>query len=209
MKVSVLGTGRMGSRIVRALTNNGIEVAWASRDRSRPASMILETGLVHAKAVDVASALEADLIIHTLWFKDLLTWATANKDKLAGKILVDIVNPFNDEFNDFTLDWGTSAAEELQRLLPRTTVVGAFKNTFAQVFDRPMHDGIVSDVYITSNDESARRTVIDLLTGLPFRFMDAGGLSNNRTIERMTLFERELAIRNGHPGYVSFRLFGG
>jgi 8-hydroxy-5-deazaflavin:NADPH oxidoreductase len=208
MLISVIGTGSMGSRLAKELSNNGTELMWGSRDPNRAVNFIEILQLQRVNPVDVPTALEADVIFHTLWFRDLIPWAEKYKETLKGKILVDIVNPFTDSFDDFLLDWGTSAAEELQRIIPQTKVVGAFKNTFAKVFDNPEHEGIQSDVYVTSNDETAKTTVIHLLKGIPFRVLDAGLLKNNRTIERMTLFERELAIRHGHPGYVSFRLFG-
>jgi predicted dinucleotide-binding enzyme len=188
MRTSIIGTGRMGSGLAKILSANGTELAWGSRDPERARGLIEELRLQQVQAVDVQNALEADVIFHTMWFRH--------------------VNPFTESFDDFSLDWGTSAAEELQEKLPRTRVVGAFKNTFAKVLDRPLHEGLTSDVYVTSDDEGAKNTVIDLLSGIPFRVIDAGRLKNNRTIERMTLFGRELAILHGHPGYVSFRLFG-
>lgn len=208
LNISIIGTGSMGSRLAITFSKNGTDIAWGSRDPIRAASLIEEYKLPRVKAVDIQTALGADVIFHTLWFSDLIPWVVENMESLKGKILVDIVNPFNANFDDFSLDWGTSAAEELQKIVPHTKVVGAFKNTFAEVFDRPEHEGILSDVYVTSDDEYAKNTVINLLKGIPFRVLDAGLLKNNRTIERMTLFERELAIRHGHPGYVSFRLFG-
>lgn len=208
MEISVIGTGRMGKGLVKTLTPIASNLRWGSRYVDKAQRLIEENGFRGVQAVSVETALAADIIFHALWFRDLIPWAMANQQKLAGKILVDIVNPFNEDFNDFTTEWGTSAAEELQKKLPATKVVGAFKNTFAKIFDQPVHEGNTSDVYVTSDDEEAKQTVIQLLQGIPFRVMDAGRLLNNRTIERMTLFERELAIRYGHAGYVSFRLFG-
>jgi predicted dinucleotide-binding enzyme len=51
--------------------------------------------------------------------------------------------------------------------------------------------------------------VLDLLAPLPFRTLDAGRLANNRTIERMTLLGRELAVRAGHYPRLAWRLLGG
>ncbi|MDP4086702.1 MAG: reductase [Bacillota bacterium] len=153
-------------------------------------------------------ALDAEIIIHSLWFKDVIPWAKQNKGKLANKILIDIVNPFTEDFNDFTLNWGQSAAEELQNVIPDTKVVGAFKNTFFRVFEEPIHNNLKSDVYVTSDNEKAKETVMEFLSSTPFRILDGGKLSNNRTIERLTLFERELAIRYGNYPYVSNHLFG-
>ncbi|WP_245856160.1 NADPH-dependent F420 reductase [Paenibacillus rigui] len=208
MKVSVIGTGRMGTGLVRNLHPVMSRLVWGSRNPAGAQQLIEKYGFKGVEAAEIQTALQADIIFHALWFRDLIPWAESCRELLKGKILVDLVNPFTEDFSDFTMDWGTSAAEELQHKLPETSVVGAFKNTFFQVLEKPVHQGTVSDVYVTSDDEKAKLAVIQLLQGIPFRIMDAGRLSNNRTIERMTLFERELAIRYGHYPYVSYRIFG-
>lgn len=202
MKVSVIGSGRMGKGLVKILSPHVNELVWGSRNPKYLSK--------HANIIPVSHeiALNADIIIHCLWFKDVIPWAKQNKKKLANKILIDIVNPFTEDFNDFTLEWGQSAAEELQKVIPDTKVVGAFKNTFFQVFEEPIHNDQKSDVYVTSDDEKAKETVMKFLASTPFRILDGGKLSNNRTIERLTLLERELAIRYGNYPYVSNRLFG-
>jgi 8-hydroxy-5-deazaflavin:NADPH oxidoreductase len=207
MKISLLGTGRMGKGLIKTLAPHHQGMLWASRSLQKVESLVQELQ-VNVEPAEYEVALNADVIVHSFWFRDLIPWAQDNKDQLKGKILVDIVNPFTLDFNDFTLDWGTSAAEELQKILPDTKIVGAFKNTFFKVFDEPVHDGLQSDVYITSDDEEAKRTVMELLSGIPFRVIDGGDLKNNRTIERMTLFEREVSIRYGNYPHVSFRMWG-
>jgi 8-hydroxy-5-deazaflavin:NADPH oxidoreductase len=196
MKVSVIGTGRMGKGLVKILSPHVKDLVWGSRHPEQRLQVSHE------------EALEADIIIHSLWFKDVIPWAQMYKEKLANKILIDITNPFTEDFSDFTLDWGKSAAEELQKVVPDTIVVGAFKNTFFKVFDEPLHEDVKSDVYVTSDDEDAKETVMNLLSPIPFRILDGGKLCNNRTIERITLFEREMAIRYGNYPYVANRLFG-
>lgn len=208
MKVSVIGTGRMGGGLVRVLAPVAPGLTWGSRTVEKARSCAEERGLADVRPAGMEEALAADVIVHALWFKDVIPWAAQYEESLAGKILVDIANPFTADFTDFTLGWGQSAAERLQAALPRTRIVGAFKNTFWRVLERPVHEGLTSDVFVTSDDEEAKRTVLHLLRDIPFRVMDGGLLSNNRTIERMTLFERELAMRNGHYPYVSWRLFG-
>ncbi|MBP1930850.1 hypothetical protein [Ammoniphilus resinae] len=76
------------------------------------------------------------------------------------------------------------------------------------MFDQPVHDGLQSDVYITSDDEEVKNKVMEMLSGISFRVIDGGKLKNNRTIERMTLFEREVSIRYGNYPLVSFRMWG-
>lgn len=65
-----------------------------------------------------------------------------------------------------------------------------------------------SDVLVTADDQRAKELVLGLFDGLPFRALDAGPLPNSRTIERMTLLSREIAIRYGHYPRVTWRLLG-
>jgi 8-hydroxy-5-deazaflavin:NADPH oxidoreductase len=208
MKATIIGTGRMGSAIAKVLAAAYPgNIGWYSRDTER-AGKLIEEWNIDAKAVSEEEAFSSDIIIHTLWYHDVLLWADRNRERLAGKILIDIVNPFNEDFSDFVLDYGTSAAEEIQKLLPATHVAGAFKNTYWVVFDQPDFGGIRSDIYVTADNDAVRSKVIDLLRPLPFRTFDAGRLRNNRTIERMTLLEKELAQKAGNHPRVSFHLWG-
>jgi 8-hydroxy-5-deazaflavin:NADPH oxidoreductase len=208
MKISIIGTGRMGKGLVKTLRPHIQSLQLASTSAEKAAGLIEEFNWTGVHPATYDEALKADIIFHSLWFRDLIPWVKKNAESLKGKIVVDIANPFTADFTDFTLDWGTSAAEELQKAIPDSKVVGAFKNTFFKVFDEPLHHGLQSDVYVTSDHADAKATVIKLLQPIPFRILDGGSLKNNRTIERMTLFERELAIRYDHYPYVSFRLFG-
>jgi predicted dinucleotide-binding enzyme len=209
MKIAVIGTGRMGTALARTLSRHIAPVIWGTRDPAALGGRIEAEGVGAVAASSEAAVSAADLVIPTLWFRDLLPWLERVLPALEGKIVVDVSNPFNANFDGFTLPPDTSAAEEVQRALPGISVVGAFKNTFWKVFDDPLRDGGASDVLVTGNDEGARREVIERFRPLPFRFLDAGTLSNNRTVERMTLLSREIALREGHYPVVSWRLWGG
>jgi 8-hydroxy-5-deazaflavin:NADPH oxidoreductase len=208
MKAIIIGTGRMAKGIASVLSKAyPNQVGIYSRDHNRAKATIDELKIA-ATVVPETGLFNSPVIIHTLWYKDVLEFVSLHKEQLKHKILVDITNPFNDNFDDFVIGYDTSSAEEIQRLVPETAVVGAFKNTYWVVFDTPEFGGIKSDVYVTSNDERARQEVIKLLQPTPFRIFDAGALKNNRTIERMTLLERELAMKAGNHPRVSFHLWG-
>lgn len=203
-----MGTGRMAKGIVNVLSKAyPNEIGLYSRDINNAWALINELQ-IECIAVSLEELFDTDVIIHTLWYTDILAFVSKYKQQLKNKILIDIANPFNENFDDFVIDYNTSAAEEIQYLIPETIVVGAFKNTYWVVFDNPEFGGIKSDVYVTSNDENARIKVIDLLKATPFRIFDAGKLKNNRTIERMTLLEKELATTAGNHPRVSFHLWG-
>ncbi|NNE76901.1 MAG: NADP oxidoreductase [Pricia sp.] len=183
------------------------EIGLHSRDIAKAQNTISNLQ-IDARPVALKELFNTDILIHTMWFNDALEWVDRYRAELRGKILVDISNPFNETFDDFTIDFDTSAAEEIQKLIPKTTVVTAFKNTYWVVFDNPEFGGIKSDIYVTSNNEIARKKIIGLLKPTPFRIFDAGMLKNSRTIERMTLLEKELATKAGNHPRVSFHLWG-
>ena len=208
MKAIIIGSGRMAKGIVGVLAKAyPFEIGLFSRDIERARSTI-EQLQVDAIAVAEDEKISAEIIIHTLWYNDVMNFVQENKEHLKGKILVDITNPFNESYTDFVIGYDTSSAENIQRLIPETKVVGAFKNTYWVVFDDPEFGGIKSDIYVTSDDEASRCRVMDLLRPIPFRIFDAGLLKNNRTIERMTLLEKELATKAGNHPRVSFHLWG-
>lgn len=208
MKVNIIGTGRMGQAILKVLAQAYPgKVGIYSRDYAKAASIIEDAG-VDAKPLKFEEQFNAEYILHTLWYKDVLDWVQEHKAALKGKTLIDITNPFNDDFDDFVTPYDTSSAEEIQKLIPETSVAGAFKNTYWVVFENPEYGGIKSDVYVTADNEQVRKKIIDLLQPLPFRIFDAGKLKNNRTIERMTLLEKELATKAGNHPRVSFHLWG-
>lgn len=209
MKISVLGTGNMGKALVKeAATHVEHQVIWGSRNPSEAADL---ARAFHPKSIVTGTydeALQGDIIIPAMPAAAVMEWAIANKDKLKHKIIVDITNPFNSDFSGFTTAWGESSAERLQSLLPESKVVGAFKNTFFKVFEDPIYQGQKSDVLVTGDDDVSVRQFIAIFDALPFRFIHAGKLANNRTIERFTLLELELAVRYGTYPYISLQVFG-
>ena len=77
------------------------------------------------------------------------------------------------------------------------------------MFDQPQFNVAgESDVYVVSDHEAAKRQFLGLVTGSPFRYLDAGRLYNARFVERMTLFAAELGQREGFFPRMNWRLLG-
>ncbi|RUT33608.1 reductase [Paenibacillus zeisoli] len=210
MTISVLGTGNMGKALVKqAAAYTGGRVLWGSRNPGEAAELARSFGLAdQVEVVTYEEALQADIIIPAFPAAAILDWALTHQEKIKHKIIVDISNPFNEDFSGFTTQWGESSAERLQSILPESKVIGAFKNTFFKVFENPVFEDQKSDVLVTGDDEEAVSQFIEIFKPLPFRFIHAGKLANNRTIERFTLLELELAVRYGTYPYISLQLFG-
>jgi 8-hydroxy-5-deazaflavin:NADPH oxidoreductase len=209
MTISVLGTGNMGTALVKQVAAyvEG-QVLWGSRNPKEAAELAKSFELDQVTVGSYEDALQADIIIPAFPAAAITEWALAHKEQIKNKIIVDISNPFNEDFSGFTTAWGESSAERLQSLVPESKVVGAFKNTFFKVFETPVLGDRKSDVLVTGDDEEAVLGFIERFKSLPFRFIHAGKLANNRTIERFTLLELELAVRYGTYPYISLQLFG-
>lgn len=200
-ELGVLGTGRMGSRLAAMFARTGRRVVLGSRDPARAQAIVDGMAIPTLRAGTYEDALEAPAILPAVFLRDGLdTLLAAYRAQLAGKLLIDISNPFNADYSDYTLPWDDSSAELLQRLLPQTRIVGAFKHVYAQVFDAPLFDGVPSDVLIVGDDADAKREFRALADGTPFRYLDAGPLAFARAVERLTLITgragRELGV---HP----------
>ena len=77
------------------------------------------------------------------------------------------------------------------------------------MFDQPVFDeGGLSDIYVVGDDAAAKREFFELVANTPFRYLDAGKLSNARTVERMTLLVGELGVRYGFFPRMNYRLLG-
>lgn len=207
--VGILGTGRMGVRLAEAFAKAGNRVVLGSRDVKRAERIAQGLKVQGLSAGSYDDAVAAEFVLPAIFLRDgLVTTLRPYRAQLAGKIFLDITNPFNADYSDFILPWDTSGAEELQRQFPETRVVGAFKNVWWEVFDAPTFDGTVSDVFVVGDDQAAKDSFMQIAEPMPFRFIDAGRLANARIVERMTLLSGELGQRYGYFPRMNYRLVG-
>ena len=206
--LGILGTGRMGLRLARMFARAGRSVILGSRDPGRAEWLAANSGMGLAGG-SYEQAVEATAVLPAIFIRDGL-WEHLDRfrERLAGKLLIDISNPFNADYSDFLTPWDSSGAEELQRRLRRARVVGAFKNVFWEVFDEPVFDGEVSDVLVVGDDAAAKDQFLALAAGTPFRYLDAGPLSNARTVERLTLLTGPLGRQLDTYPRMNWRLLG-
>lgn len=206
--LGILGTGRMAVRLADLARKSGHPVVLGSRTDGRAESIAKALGEgVRGGSYD--DALDCDAVLPSIFIRDgafdvLAPFAKA----VAGKIVIDILNPFNDTYSDFILPWDTSAAEELQKIWPEARIVSTFKWPFWEAFENAEFEGGPMDIVYTGNDEAAKKVVLELFSASPWRFLDGGGLENARFTERMTLFCGQLAARYGMLPRVGWRLLG-
>lgn len=208
LKLGIIGTGRMAVRLADLARKGGHSVVLGSRDPVRAADIAGQLG-GHVTGGNYDAAAAQDIILPSIFIRDgAFDYLRPFADAVAGKIVVDILNPFNDTYDDFLLPWDTSAAEELQKIWPGARIVSTFKWPFWEAFDSPDFDGGPMDIIMTGDDEDAKAVVQELFSASPWRFLDGGQLTNARFTERMTLFCGQLAERYGYLPRVGWRLLG-
>ncbi|MDH4984351.1 NAD(P)-binding domain-containing protein [Aminobacter anthyllidis] len=207
--IGILGTGRMGTRLAAMFARAGRSVILGSRDEARAAEVVRKIGVPGIVAGNYRDAAEAQAVLPAVFIRDgLLDILKTYRSSLDNKLLIDINNPFNDDYSDFLTPWDTSGAEELQKAVPNARIVGAFKNVYWAVFDDPLFFDSPSDVFLVGDDPAAKQQFLRLKEGTPFRYLDAGPLINARTIERMTMITGELGRSLGFYPRMNWRLLG-
>jgi NADPH-dependent F420 reductase len=182
MKVAIIGTGNMGTGLAYALANAGHHVSIGARDLVKAAALADSIGKgVIGGGINAAVNL-ADVIVLALPFGAAAD-AIAQAGDIKGKVIIDISNPITPDYKELLIGHTTSAAEEIQKVSAQAPVVKAFNTIFAGLLSPDARQGKTLQVFIASNDETAKAVASELATSIGFEAVDAGPLSNSRFLE--------------------------
>ncbi|CAH1266281.1 STEAP3 [Branchiostoma lanceolatum] len=173
--VAILGSGDYSRSLAGRLVQAGFTVVVGSRDPDRNARFFTQGADVTTRRAALSGAGLVFVAIHRENYPDL----QADRDALAGKILIDVSN--NTEIPE-----GESNAEYLASLFPDSTVVKGFNVVSAWSLSSGLFGGS-KEVFISSDDGNARKTVMQLAQDLGFVPVDYGSLRAAREIEAIPL----------------------
>jgi 8-hydroxy-5-deazaflavin:NADPH oxidoreductase len=182
MKVTVIGTGNMGSAFVKQLAKAGHQIRVTGRDLAK--AQALASSPSHATAAAPAQALgDSEAVIVATGYADAIPALRALGD-LRGKVVIDITNPLTADYMGLTLGHSTSAAEEIAKAVPGAEVVKAFNTVFAPVLgDGADLGGQKVPVFVASDSARAKTAASQIAESFGFAVIDAGGLKNARYLE--------------------------
>ena len=184
MKVTIIGAGNMGRGIGKRAVAGGSEVEIVDRNPEDARSLADELGDL-ATAVEPDGELGGELVILAVYYGSIAEAVEQYRDRLQGKVVVEISVPLDWESMDgFVIPPDTSAAEETLKLLPGgTPIVKAFNTNFARTLESGEKNGTPLDVFIAGDDEAAKGKVASLVEGGGMRPIDVGPLRRARQME--------------------------
>jgi 8-hydroxy-5-deazaflavin:NADPH oxidoreductase len=189
MNVAIIGKGHVGTAIANGLSGKH-EVKFGHRDPEEPVQAAAKWGEIIILAVPY-SATKAVA-------KEL--GATAD-----GKPVVDATNALNQK-GELALGYTTSAAEELQKLLPKAHVVKAFNTVFAQNQGTGKVGKETLALFVAGDDAKAKQAVMQLGKDIGFDSVDAGILKSARYLEPMGMLMINLGYGLGMGTSIGYKL---
>lgn len=212
--VAIIGaTGRMGAAIAKGLSKNGryrLLLMSQEQDELIDLKVQLEKtnsdAEVYALSCAKEASWEADIIIVATPSEEDMIVADKIREVATGKIVISISNPLNNAYTYSVRSPHTSAAEELQKLLPHSKVVKTFNTISAADFSAPPIDGKTADVFITGNNGKAVEVVSEVVKAVDFNPIIVGDLAVSRTLERMHLPLIQLTMKYNYNWLAGWRI---
>ncbi|MEW1644935.1 NAD(P)-binding domain-containing protein [Streptomyces sp. NPDC091219] len=176
--ISIIGTGNMARTIGARAVAGGNTVEVMGRDRSRAAALAEALG-GGATAGEWGAAPAGDIVVVALLHDGVVPVVAQFGDALAGKVIVDISNPFNSAFDGLAHREQTSIAQEVAKVAPAgADVVKAFNTVFRHVLEKGR-----PDIFIAGDSARAKARVGAFVKSLGLRPLDVGGLGMAHWLE--------------------------
>lgn len=211
--IAVIGaSGNMGSAISKSLSKGANRLLLFANEKEKVQAVVNDikssnpSADVEALECPTDASWEADVIILAVPYEAEKGLAEKIREVANQKIVISIANPLNETYNGLVTAPDTSAAEELQKLLPHSKVVKAFNTTFAADFATPVINGKQVDAFVAGNDEEAINTVSELVTTAGFHPIVAGDLSVSRTLEAMQLLLIQLGMKYNYNWLAGWKI---
>lgn len=210
------GTGSHGAGLALRFGAAGAEVAIGSRDATRAADAAQRVQARLAKlgvdrpvqgAENATVVGTADIIALTVPFSALGPLLAEVAPALAGKVVLDVINPVILADNVFKMlpVPGGSVGQFIQTSVPSAQVVSGFKHVSARALWRAQR--LKGDVLLCGDAPVAKRAIQDLVRSIPdLRAVDAGPLVHATYLENLTALL--LNLNRQHRVVTSVQILG-
>lgn len=202
MKISVIGSGNVGSRLGALWAQKGHEICFGTRNPEKPElQRLMQETMGNIQACSVAEAVERSevVLLAVPWraVHETIALTTAWRDK----ILIDATNRLDQPAPGAP----PSAAEEIAALTG-AKVVKAFNAIGAEHLEQPIFSGRAASIFICGDDPEAKNVVRELVMWIGFDCVDVGALSQAPLVESLAKLWISLAIGGVYGREIAFKL---
>lgn len=200
-KIAIIGAGMIGATTANLFVDAGHDVAVSnSRGPDTLEGLVKDLG-PRAHAMTVADAARwGDIVLLAVPWRSAEALPPA--DAVAGKIVIDAMNPYGPDGQVMDLEPTTSSEETIKRL-PGARLVKAFNTIYYKhLASRGRKDASIDDrhaIFVAGDDEAAKREVIALIEEIGFGPVDTGSLADGgrRQQPNTPLYNQVITRREG------------
>ena len=182
----------MGSALAKSLAGGPYRVLLFGGDTAALAALeedirAMQLGAeVEAIGCPVDASWEADIILPVVPYQAQQEVADKIRPVATGKVVISLTNPVNETHTGVLTKPFSSAAEELQTLLPHSKVVKAFSTIKADDFALTLRERRQVEAFVAGNDVEAVEIATALVRTAGFTPSVVGELSVSRTLESLS-----------------------
>jgi predicted dinucleotide-binding enzyme len=208
MRVGILGSGLMGSKLGSLFARAGHEVVFSYARREEKLRKLAQDAKGKARAgTPREAAQETDAILLAIHWSRLDDVLHQTGD-LSGKVIVTCSLPMNKENTELVVAHTSSGAEQLARRVPKAHVVAAFQTVPSEVlfgvYEAKRKASRPSLVYC-GNNEKSKAVAAELIRDVGFDPVDAGPLRIARYTEPFALLIAQLAYEGESDPELAYR----
>jgi len=197
--ITIIGTGNMGAAIAARAASAGRSIQILSRDAVAASELASKT---NATTGTTGQEIEGSIVVLATHFDVSKEIAGRYGEALSGKTVLDVSNPVNtDTLDSLTVPAGSSAAEEIQALVPGADVVKGFNTVFAATLAAGEVAGQTLDVLLAGDSATAKAAVAGFVNDSGLRALDVGPLRRARELESFMILVMGLQVSSAHPDY--------
>ena len=201
MKIGILNTGNIGSRLARAWAAADHQLMLAKDGEDRKIAPLLAELSGSAELGTIKQAADfGEAALFSVYWPRVDAIVDAVGDALDGKVVIETMNPLgvSDEFvhfHDHAFMRDNSTAEYLQKRLPGARVVKAFSLLAAPVLEAAAWAAASSNpnIFYATDDQEAGKVVRRLIAEAGFTPINAGPLKVARQLEQLGVLLHQVA----------------
>ena len=179
MKIGIIGSGNIGGTAARLFAKAGHEVAISNSQGPESLKSFVSSVGPNIRANPVEDAIKfGEVILLAIPWRRRQDLVSVSK-LFDGKIVIDAMNPYSENFEVIDLGNSTSS-EEVLKQIPNSRLVKAFNTIYYEHLrtkgnpNAPIEDRFT--IFIAGDDSNAKATVSKLIEDIGFAPVDTGSL---------------------------------